>query len=163
MRSARGWCVVFGIALAIAVFSALAPNVEVAAAQTTNGATTRRSAFIVIVNEQNTAPAVSRVVVSRFFLKKVARWDNGSTVLPVDLPATSPTRDAFSREVLSKSVSAIKAYWQQQIFSGRDVPPPEKRDDASVLEFVQSNATAIAYVSAGTALPRGVRELTVTN
>jgi ABC-type phosphate transport system substrate-binding protein len=106
---------------------------------------------------------VSRVVVSRFFLKKVARWDNGSTVLPVDLPAASPTRDAFSREVLSKSVSSIKAYWQQQIFSGRDVPPPEKSDDASVLEFVQSNATAIAYVSAGTALPRGVRELTVTN
>ena len=139
------------------------PNVQAADSPAANVAETRASAFVVVVNDRNTASAVSRVVVSRFFLKKAARWENGTAVLPVDLPATSPVRDAFSREVLAKSVSSIKAYWQQQIFSGRDVPPPEKSDDASVLEFVQSNASAIAYVSAGAALPRGVRELTVTD
>jgi hypothetical protein len=65
--------------------------------------------------------------------------------------------------VLSKSVSSIKAYWQQQIFSGRDVPPPEKQSEAEVLEFVRSNATAIGYVSPVAVLPRGVRVLTVTD
>jgi hypothetical protein len=42
------------------------------------------------------------------------------------------------------------------------VPPPEKPNDAAVLEFVQSNPTAIAYVSSAAALPRGVRVLTIT-
>jgi ABC-type phosphate transport system substrate-binding protein len=155
MRSARRWYVAFGAALAAVLIAAIVPDARADAR--------RGSAFVVVVNDQNASESVSRTAVSRFFLKKASRWENGAAVLPVDLPANSPIRDAFSREVLAKSVSSIKAYWQQQIFSGRDVPPPEKGDDAAVLEFVQSNPNAIAYVSAGAALPRGVKELTVTN
>jgi ABC-type phosphate transport system substrate-binding protein len=122
----------------------------------------RGDGFLVVVNEQNAVATLPRTTVSRYFLKKVSRWDSGAVALPVDLPPDSPIRDAFSRRVLSKSVSSIRAYWQQQIFSGRDVPPPEKPNDAAVLEFVQSNPTAIAYVSSAAALPRGVRVLTIT-
>lgn len=123
----------------------------------------RGDGFVVVVNEQNRVVSAPRSLVSRFFLKKATRWENGAIALPVDLPPDSPVRDAFSRRVLSKSVSSIKAYWQQQIFSGRDVPPPEKQNEAEVLEFVRSNVTAIAYVSPEAALPRGVRVLTVTH
>jgi ABC-type phosphate transport system substrate-binding protein len=123
----------------------------------------RADAFMIVVNDQNATSAMSRALVSRYFLKKVSRWDSGAVALPVDLPADSPVRDAFSRRVLSKSVSSIRAYWQQQIFSGRDVPPPEKPDDASVLEFVRANPAAIAYVSSVATLPSGVRVLTITD
>ena len=162
MRSAIRVYAVLGAAVAVALLGAIVPDARAAAAAA-HELDTRRSAFVVVVNDQNASEAVSRTVVSRFFLKKAARWENGAAVFPVDLPPNSPIRDAFSREVLSKSVSSIKAYWQQQIFSGRDVPPPEKGDDAAVLEFVQSNPNAIAYVSAGATLPHGVKELTVTN
>ena len=121
------------------------------------------NAFMIVVNDHNATTTMSRALVSRYFLKKVSRWDSGAVALPVDLPADSPVRDAFSRHVLSKSVSSIRAYWQQQIFSGRDVPPPEKPDDASVLEFVRANPAAIAYVSSVATLPSGVRVLTVTD
>jgi len=123
----------------------------------------RGDAFLLVVNDQNATVAMPRSLVSRYFLKKVSRWDSGAVALPVDLPADSPVRDAFSRRVLSKSVSSIKAYWQQQIFSGRDVPPPEKADDAAVLEFVRANPAAIAYVSSLANLPHGVRTLTITD
>ena len=119
--------------------------------------------FIVVVNDQNAVRAMSRAQVSRYFLKKISRWDSGAVAMPVDLPANSPVREAFSRRVLAKSVSSVKAYWQQQIFSGRDVPPPEKPSDDAVLEFVQTNPAAIAYVSPNVALPRGVRALDVTD
>ena len=160
MRFARRLSAVVGVALVAAFIADVVPDAT-AAAQPVHPS--RGSAFVVVVNNQNASEAASRTVVSRFFLKKAARWENGAAVLPVDLPANSPIREAFSREVLSKSVSSIKAYWQQQIFSGRDVPPPEKGDDAAVLEFVQSNPNAIAYVSAGATLPHGVKELSVTN
>ena len=160
MRPVRRLFTALGAALAATTIAAIAPDARAAARPLD---LPRGSAFVVVVNDQNASAAVPRTVVSRFFLKKAARWENGAAVLPVDLPANSPIRDAFSREVLAKSVSSIKAYWQQQIFSGRDVPPPEKGDDAAVLEFVQSNPNAIAYVSAGASLPRGVKELTVTN
>jgi len=119
--------------------------------------------FVVIVNEQNAIASAPRILVSRFFLKKATHWESGAVALPVDLPADSPVRHAFSRRVLARSVMSIKAYWQQQIFSGREVPPPEKETEAEVLEFVRTNATAIAYVSPVAVLPRGVRALTVTD
>jgi ABC-type phosphate transport system substrate-binding protein len=121
----------------------------------------RDEGFLVVVNEQNTVAPMPRALVSRLFLKKVTHWESGPPALPVDLPADSPVRDAFTRRVLAKSVGSVKAYWQQQIFSGRDVPPPEKPGDDAVIEFVKANTAAIAYVSPGASLPRGVRVLGV--
>lgn len=123
----------------------------------------RGDGFVVVVNEQNPVSTIPRALVSRFFLKKVSRWDSGAVALPVDLPADSPVRDAFTRRVLSKTVGSVKAYWQQQIFSGRDVPPPEKPGEEAVLEFVLLNPAAIAYVSPLATLPRGVRAVGVTD
>ena len=119
--------------------------------------------FIVVVNEENTVSAMPRALVSRFFLKKVSRWESGVVAQPVDLPANSPVREAFTRTVLSKSVASVKAYWQQQIFSGREVPPPEKASDDAVLEFVRTTPSAIAYVSPSSTLPRGVRVIDIAD
>jgi hypothetical protein len=123
----------------------------------------RTDGFVVVVNDENAGTAAPRLLVSRFFLKKASRWESGAVVLPVDLPADSPVRDAFSRRVLARSVSSIKAYWQQQIFSGREIPPPEKADEAEALEFVRANGAAIAYVSPNAPLPHGVHVLTLTD
>jgi ABC-type phosphate transport system substrate-binding protein len=150
------------LAALVTVTFALAP-LDGATPAWANGHGMRRDGYVVIVNEQNGVPSAPRVLVSRFFLKKASHWDSGSLVLPVDLPAESLVRVAFSRHVLGKSVGSIKAYWQQQIFSGREVPPPEKPDEADVLEFVKANRDAIAYVSPDAVLPRGVRVLIVTD
>jgi ABC-type phosphate transport system substrate-binding protein len=103
--------------------------------------------FKVIVNTDVDVASLSKREVSRLFLKKVKSWDNHITVTPVDLPATADARVVFSRAIHGKSVSAIRAYWQQRVFSGRDVPPPEKGSDASVVAFVRNNPGAIGYVS----------------
>ncbi len=104
--------------------------------------------FKVIVSVSNPTSEVSRKQVSAMFLKKVPEWSNGAKVLPVDLKEGSPVRESFSLEVHGKNPNAIKSYWQQMIFSGRGVPPPEKNDDADILAYVQANAGAIGYVSA---------------
>ena len=66
---------------------------------------------------------------------------------PVDLKIGNPVRGKFSYAVHKKTVAAMKAYWQQQIFSGRGVPPPEKSSDAGVVDYVRSRSGAIGYVS----------------
>jgi hypothetical protein len=55
-------------------------------------------------------------------------------------------------------VGAVRSYWQQRIFSGRDVPPPELDSDEAVVAFVARSPGGIGYVSAATKLS-GVREL----
>jgi ABC-type phosphate transport system substrate-binding protein len=67
----------------------------------------------------------------------------------VDQGKASSVRAAFSKAVLGRPVSAVESYWQQQIFSGKDVPPAAKGSDDEVVTFVKANPGAIGYVSAG--------------
>jgi ABC-type phosphate transport system substrate-binding protein len=115
--------------------------------------------FQVIVNTQNPVSSLSKDLVSKLFLKKVQRWDNGLAVSPVDQDQASAVRAAFSKVVHGKSVTAVASYWQRQIFAGNDVPPAEKADDAGVIAFVRSSPGGIGYVSANP--PPDVKVVTV--
>jgi ABC-type phosphate transport system substrate-binding protein len=97
---------------------------------------------------------------SAIFLKKTAKWEDGTPVLVVDQVATSPVRESFTTAVHGKSVAAIRSFWQQQVFSGRDVPPLEEKSDAQVLTFVRTKPGAIGYVS-DTAQLTGVKVIEV--
>jgi ABC-type phosphate transport system substrate-binding protein len=116
--------------------------------------------YQVIVHPGNPASSASRRFLSDAFLKKITRWDGGTVIRPVDQNAESGVRRRFSEDVLKRSVNAVRSYWQQVIFSGRDVPPPELRDDAEVLEYVTKHEGAVGYVSGG-ASTTGVKVLSV--
>jgi ABC-type phosphate transport system substrate-binding protein len=116
--------------------------------------------FVVIVNPSNPTRAASRRFLSEAFLKKTTRWPDGDVIRPVDLVPESSTREKFSQDVLKRSVADVKSYWQQVIFSGRDVPPPELADDEAVVKFVARTAGGVGYVS-GSAKLEGVRTIAV--
>jgi ABC-type phosphate transport system substrate-binding protein len=107
------------------------------------------SAYKIIVNPANPAGSLDRKFVEDAFLKKVTTWPDGSVIHPVDLPASSPVRRRFSEDVLERSVDAVRVYWQQRIFAGRDLPPPELENDAEVIKYVLKYDGAIGYVSEG--------------
>jgi ABC-type phosphate transport system substrate-binding protein len=111
--------------------------------------------FVVVTNAANPVSELSRNEVSNIFLKKTTR------LVAVDLDKGSIVRDAFSKAIHGRPASAILSYWQQQIFSGKDVPPAERSSDADVLAFVRGNPNAIGYVSAGTSLGPGVKVVSV--
>lgn len=104
--------------------------------------------FKVIVHASNSVASLTREQLSRLFLKKATSWEGGGTVAPVDQTESSPVRVAFSKVVHKKTVGEVKSYWQQQIFSGRAVPPLVKASDAQVVAFVEGNAQAVGYVTA---------------
>lgn len=112
--------------------------------------------FQVIVHPNVKTEQLDREFVADSFLKKVTRWESGATIYPVDLHSRSEIRAAFSGHVLKRSVAAVRNYWQQRIFSGRDVPPPEFDSEAAVVRYVKDHPGAIGYVSADLAA-NGVR------
>ncbi len=121
----------------------------------------RPSAFRVIVHPSNPLASVDRKFLGDAFLKRTTRWDSGGEVIrPVDQTADSAVRRAFSDEILRRSVEAVKNYWQQGIFSGRDLPPPELDSDEEVVKYVLKHPGAIGYISAS-ANPGGAKVLTV--
>jgi ABC-type phosphate transport system substrate-binding protein len=124
----------------------------------------QQAGYNLVVHKDNPVSSLSKKEVSNLFLKKVSKWSNGESVQPLDLVETSPVREKFSREIHGRKVSSIKAYWQKQIFSGRKIPPPEKKSDLDVIAFVQDNAGAIGYVSSRVNLSsRGVKIIQVKN
>lgn len=119
------------------------------------------ASFKVIVNAQNPVSSLAREELSRIFLKRTVRWESGQTMLPIDLAVTSPVRDSFSETIHGRRAAAIKSYWQQQIYSGRGVPPPEGGSEEEVVTFVRNNPGGVGYVSAGARLD-GVKVVEVT-
>ena len=109
---------------------------------------------VVVVNAAGPA-SLSKDDVSKAFLKK------GGALVAVDQGKSAKVRDAFSKELLGRPAAAVATYWQQQIFAGKEVPPPEKGSDAEVLAFVRANPKAIGYVSAGADLGAGVKSVPV--
>jgi len=114
---------------------------------TVTGSSAWAAGYKVIIHPSNDRGSIAKKELAQVFLKKVPKWESGTPVVPVDLQEKSAVRATFTNEVHGKSVSAVKSYWQQQIFSGRDVPPVEKVSDAEVLAFVKTNPGAIGYVS----------------
>ena len=111
-----------------------------------------QSGYQVIVNKSNSVSSMSKAEVSRMLLKKTAAWQDGIQSAPVDLPPESSVREAFTKDVLNKTVSAVKSYWQSQIFTGEKLPPEEVKSENDVLNWVESHPGGIGYVSSGTSL-----------
>ena len=115
--------------------------------------------YKVVINSSNPLTSLSKAELARIFTKKSTQFSDGRKASPVDLPVDASARDSFSKSVLGKPAAAMNSYWQQQIFSGKDVPPPIRSEDAAI-SFVRSSENGIAYVSAA-ADTAGVNVVTV--
>lgn len=113
----------------------------------------------VVIHASNPTTTMNHTDLSRVFLKKVTVWKNGERILPVDLAPRSAIRERFSRTIHHRSVRAIQAFWQKQLYSGREVPPPELESDADVLSYLRRHPNAIGYVSATTSLGSDLRRV----
>jgi ABC-type phosphate transport system substrate-binding protein len=118
--------------------------------------------YVVIVNAFNPFTTMTQEDLAKMFLKKRVTWMNEQEAFPVDQHEQSAVRRLFSARVLNKDIAAVKQYWQQQVFSGRAVPPPVLEGDEAVIEFVRSHPYGIGYVSRSATLGANVRTIAVT-
>jgi ABC-type phosphate transport system substrate-binding protein len=105
--------------------------------------------YVVIVHPSNPLAILDRRFIAEAFFKKITRWGDDGVIQPVDLPDDSPVRQRFARDVVGRSIAAIKSYWQQQIFAGEEIPPLELVSDQAVVRYVVTHPGAIGYVAVG--------------
>ena len=113
-----------------------------------------------IVHPDNPASEAPRQFLADAFLKKTTQWTDGQTINPVDLKPDSTVRIRFTDAVLKRSVAAVKHYWQQIIFSGRGIPPPEVESDGAVVDYVLRHRGGVGYVTPGAPL-KGAKILSI--
>ena len=105
--------------------------------------------FKVIVNSANGVTELSAAVTLKIFLKEVTKFPNGTASTLIDQNKASAVRAAFSKTVIGRPVTAVKTFWQQQLFSGKELPPAVKASHDDVVAFVKATPGGIGYVSAG--------------
>jgi ABC-type phosphate transport system substrate-binding protein len=102
--------------------------------------------FAVIVAQDVSEEVVSRETLSFIFQRKQNFWRNGKRIQPVNLPALTPLRRAFSACVMGQEPESLEGYWRDLYFHGV-LPPHVLQSEEAIALFVDSTPGAIGYVS----------------
>ena len=130
-----------------AVLAALAGLVSAAGRSAPPPAADGAAATLVLVaNPGASAETWDRAEARRVWLLRRRFWRDGTRIVPVNLPASSPVRDAFSRAVLRRPARELAAYWNDLWFHGT-APPPVLPSERAVLLFVSRTRGAVGYVT----------------
>ena len=113
----------------------------------------------VIANPNIGASSVSADELKGVFLVTKSSLSDGSHVEPV-LEKDGPVHEAFVKEYLGKTDSALQTYYRSLVFTGKGSMPKTLAADAEVVAYVAKTKGAVGYVSAG-ASTAGVKTLEV--
>jgi hypothetical protein len=123
------------------------------------GAAAHGADIKIIANESVTATSVSAEELKGIFLATKTSLSDGSHVVPV-LEKGGPVHEAFLKEYLSKSDSALETYYRSLVFTGKASMPKTLGADAEVVAYVTKTKGAVGYVAADAATD-GVKVLEV--
>ena len=115
--------------------------------------------FKVIANPSVSAAVISAEDLSAVFLRTKTTLGGTGHVEPVVWKG-SAAADAFTKQILGKSETALDAYYRVLIFTGRGLMPKAFASEAEVIAYVSRTKGAIACVSAA-ASARDVKTLEV--
>jgi ABC-type phosphate transport system substrate-binding protein len=113
----------------------------------------------IIANASVGESSVSADELKRVFLLTKNSLEDGSHAEPVLLKGGS-AHEAFLREYLGKTDSALQTYYRSLVFTGKASMPKTVGSDAEVVSFVLKTKGAIGYVSASAIAP-GAKTLEV--
>lgn len=114
----------------------------------------------VIVNPE-LGSTISKEDIARIYLGKQSQLADGTSIIPLDIDSGHPAYTQFSRQVLNKTPTQLRAYWARQIFSGGSRPPKSVNNQQQLIKMVRSDKQCIAYVTNPETLPlNGLRIVT---
>jgi hypothetical protein len=115
--------------------------------------------FKVIANPSVTSSAVSAADLKGVFLATKTSLSDGSHAEPV-LVKSGPAHEAFLKEYLGKTDSALQTYYRSLVFTGKGSMPKTVNSDDEVVAYVAKTKGALGYIGAAVA-PAGVKVLEV--
>ncbi len=84
-------------------------------------------------------------LVGQIYLRRKRFWDDGTAIVPLNLPAGTALRETFTRSVLGQSETRLAEYWNRQYFYGV-LPPATLASPRAVVRYVAAEANALGYV-----------------
>ena len=101
--------------------------------------------FVVIVHPDNKAD-ITEANIKNIFLGKTKKFSDGKKAVPVEI-TDGDIKVQFTKQVLKKNKSTLKAYWSRMVFSGKAVPPKGYDSEMAMKEFIAKNKNAIGFLN----------------
>lgn len=114
----------------------------------------------VIVHPERRAE-ISVDELAQIYLRRKQHWDDGETIVPLNLASGLPQRAQFSQRVLRQSEARLADYWNRRYFDGL-MPPATLASTEAVRRYVAADPRAIGYVPAAE-VDRSVRVILYVN
>ncbi|MDQ3730559.1 MAG: hypothetical protein M3329_00985 [Pseudomonadota bacterium] len=103
------------------------------------------SMAVIVHPERRTTLSVNEI--AQIYLRRKRFWNDGATIVPLNLPAQAPLRARFSARVLNQTQARLADYWNRQYFQGV-LPPATLASTEAVRRYVAVDPDAIGYVPA---------------
>lgn len=108
--------------------------------------TTIAQADVVIIGHPAGPDSISVEQVRDIYLNRSRALPDGQRPTPYELPEGHPSREAFHNAVTGRSNTQLKAFWSQQVFTGKGQPPREASNDTVMKSSVALSPGGIGYI-----------------
>ncbi len=102
------------------------------------------SGRVAVIAHPSRRAELSVDLVSQIYLRRKRFWDDGTAIVPLNLPAGTALRETFTRSVLEQSETRLAEYWNRQYFYGV-LPPATLASTQAMIRYVASDPSAIGY------------------
>jgi len=103
-------------------------------------------ADVVIIGHPSGPDSISANQVRDLYLNRSQALPDGQSAKPFELPEGDATRAEFHSKVTGRNDAQLKAFWSQQVFTGRGQPPEEAGNASAMKAQVASTPGAIGYI-----------------
>ncbi len=119
------------------------------------------NAKVIVVANTDDVIKLTRQEVKALFMGGAVSFD----LKAVGLKPKHQSRLQFNASVLGLTESRVQSYWAQMRFSGKSKPPQELETEQAVLDYLQNNQGAVAYLDESKAdtLPDGLKVIYSVN
>lgn len=103
-------------------------------------------AEVVIIGNPAGPDSITLDQVRDIYLNRSKALPSGQRAVPYELTEGSATREAFHNAVTGRSNAQLKAFWSQQVFTGKGQPTQEVGTEAAMKSSVASTPGGIGYI-----------------
>ncbi|MFO8141398.1 MAG: phosphate ABC transporter substrate-binding protein [Marinobacter sp.] len=105
-------------------------------------------AEVVVIGHPGGPDSIADNQVRDLYLNRSQALPDGQNAKPFELPEGNASRAEFHDKVTGRNDAQLKAFWSQQVFTGRGQPPEEAGNAAAMKAQVSSTPGAIGYLDA---------------
>ncbi|MBL3555964.1 MULTISPECIES: substrate-binding domain-containing protein [Marinobacter] len=103
-------------------------------------------AEVVVIGHTAGPDSITQNQVRDIYLNRSQELPDGQKAKAFELPEGNGTRGEFHGKVTGRNDAQLKAFWSQQVFTGRGQPPEEHANAAAMKATVASTPGAIGYI-----------------